>query len=227
MNAMLRPPSEKQVGVENVTVDLMVEYLAGGGASKLPVQFRHQQTPQGSASFPDFEDFVFGNGAVPEESKSTPPGELALVKQALTLDGAGSGRVVASGLKKMETPSRIALELEYRDPSGEVQTASSSVMVYPSKTLVGIKADSWFASKKSLKFTLAVVDLEGHPVANAPVEAELLEKKTYSHRKKLVGGFYAYENRSELKKLGKACAGSTDVPMACSFAIPSRRLRAI
>ena len=54
------------------------------------------------------------------------------------------------------------------------------------------------------------MSLNGKPLANAPVKVDLFQKKTYSHRKRLVGGFYAYEHFSETKRLGPACEGRTD-----------------
>ena len=36
---------------------------------------------------------------------------------------------------------------------------------------------------------------------NRSVTAELFERKTYSHRKRLIGGFYAYEHSTETKKV--------------------------
>ena len=100
--------------------------------------------------------------------------------------------------------------MEFRDPNGEIQTVSSRIPLWPSKYLIGIKPDSWALSKDAFKFHVAVVDLSGKPVSGAPVKVDLFERKTYTHRKRLVGGFYAYEHSVETKRIATLCEGKTD-----------------
>jgi uncharacterized protein YfaS (alpha-2-macroglobulin family) len=87
----------------------------------------------------------------------------------------------------------VLTEVEFRDPNGEVLTAATRVPLWPARWLVGLRAESWAASKDNLRVTAAVVDLAGNPVAQVPVRIEVLERKSYANRKRLVGGFYAYE----------------------------------
>ena len=42
------------------------------------------------------------------------------------------------------------------------------------------------------------------------MKVNLFESKTYTHRKRLVGGFYAYEHSTETKKIALLCEGKTD-----------------
>ena len=42
------------------------------------------------------------------------------------------------------------------------------------------------------------------------MQVDLLQSKTYSHRKRLVGGFYAYEHATETKRLQTLCEGKTN-----------------
>ena len=65
-------------------------------------------------------------------------------------------------------------------------------------------------SKETFKFHTAVVDLTGKPMEGVRVKVDLLQRKTYTHRKRLVGGFYAYEHSTEIKKVGSLCEGTTD-----------------
>ncbi len=55
-----------------------------------------------------------------------------------------------------------------------------------------------------------MVDLSGKPVPGAAVKVDLFERKTYTHRKRLVGGFYAYEHSVETKRIATLCEGKTD-----------------
>ncbi len=215
MRAVIRPPSGPLVAPASVPVDLTVSYLSGGGAGNLPVKFRHDLKERYLWGYEGFDDYVFSNGAVKEgivryDSEEQERSVPELKSVPLTLDKKGSVRTTVSGLPPINKPMQIVAELEYRDPSGEVQTASSRIPLWPANRLIGVKPDSWLQSKNSLKFRVAVLDLNGKPVANAPVKVDLFQKKTYSHRKRLVGGFYAYEHYSETKRLGGVCDGKTD-----------------
>ena len=58
LRGFMQPPSEPQIGVSELPVELGVQYLAGGGASHLPVTLRAQIRPK-SVSFPaDYEGFT-------------------------------------------------------------------------------------------------------------------------------------------------------------------------
>ena len=212
MRAVIRPPSAPLVAPASVPVDLTVSYLSGGGAGNLPVKFRYDLKPRFLWGYEGFDNFVFLNGAVKEgivryDAEDREESKPELKSVALTLDKKGSTRTAISGLPAIDKPMEITSELEFRDPSGEIQTASSRIPLWPANILIGIHPDSWLQSKNLLKFRVAVLNLSGKPLANAPVKVDLFQKKTYSHRKRLVGGFYAYEHFSETKRLGPACEG--------------------
>ena len=215
MRAILRAPAEPQISPASVPLDVTVTYLSGGGAGTLPVRLRYDVQPSFGPSFDEFEDFVFSNGQVKEgvfrgygEAEATPRFEIKTLD--LTLDRQGSVRTAIADLPKVEKPMAIAAELEFRDPNGEVQTVASRIPLWPAQWSVGLRPDSWTLSKDLLKFQVAVVDLLGKPVAGAPVKVDMFQRKYFSHRKRLVGGFYAYENGSEVKKLETVCEGKTD-----------------
>jgi alpha-2-macroglobulin len=215
MRAVIRPPSEPLVNPTSFPVDMTVSYLSGGGAAGIPVKFRYDVSPRYLSGFEGFEGFVFSNGAVkeglvrqeyePEEGKKT-----ELKSLDLTLDRTGSTRTTIAGFPAIDTPMQVLAELEYRDPSGEVQTASSGIPIWPAQWVIGIQPDSWLQSKDSLGLKVAVLDLHGKPMASAPVRVNLFSRKTLSHRKRLVGGFYAYEHMTETRLLGSFCEGKTD-----------------
>jgi uncharacterized protein YfaS (alpha-2-macroglobulin family) len=223
MRAIIRPPSEPLVNPSSIPVDLTVSYLSGGGAAGLPVKFRHETKPRYLWGIQGFEDYTFSNGSVKEGISRGDPqpeenSEIALKSADMSLDKSGSARTIIAELTPAEIPTQIQTELEFRDPNGEVQTVSSSIPLWPSSRLIGINPDSWMQSKNTLKFKIVVLDLNRKPVANEPVSGLLFQRKTYSHRKRLVGGFYAYENYTEIKRLGPACTGKTDARglMLCS-----------
>ena len=219
MKAAIRMPAPIQVGVTSIPVDLSAEYLSGGAASGLAVTLRSQVQPNATVSFPDFENFTFANGEVKEGTITseqwyqgfasvTPPGVHQ--RKELTLDAAGGARTEITDIARSPTPVDVRAEMEYRDPNGETQTVSNSVTVWPAKYLAGIRSDDWVSSPGHVRFRVAVVAEGGKPVAGAPVRVEIFTRKTFSYRKRLVGGFYAYDNTIETRRAGELCSGVTD-----------------
>jgi uncharacterized protein YfaS (alpha-2-macroglobulin family) len=230
LRGMIQPPTDPLINAKDVTLDLSIQYLAGGGAGLLPIKLRSEVRPKYISPFEGFDDFVFSNGPVKEgivrrgeplgreefeegyegEERVTVRKEIKLPTVDLTLEKSGSIRTTISNLPKFESPKEILSEMEFQDPSGEIQTVSTRIPLWHSKYLIGIKPDSWAVSKDAFKFHIAVVDLFGKPVPNASVKVDLFEKKTYTHRKRLVGGFYAYDHSTEIKRVVTLCEGKTD-----------------
>ncbi|MGH7800114.1 MAG: alpha-2-macroglobulin family protein [Thermodesulfobacteriota bacterium] len=223
MKGIVQYPPEPLIKPKDVDVDISVSYLSGGGASNLPVKLRSEVQPRYLPTFEGFDGFQFSNGRIKEgikrssdyetedeDSYSVDRKNVKLKTLALTLDKAGAARAKLSGLPQIDTPKEILTELEYKDPNGEIQTVAARIPLWPSKVLVGIKPDSWALSKDSLKYQIAAVDLSRKAVSNAPVKVDLFQRKTYSHRKRLVGGFYSYEHITEIKRIGQLCKGKTE-----------------
>lgn len=220
MKGIIQPPKEPMVNSSEMEIDLFVSYLSGGGANNLPVKLRSQMQPK-QVRFSDYEDFVFANGEVKEEITRRTNYEVAEEQQTgkvqpkiqtteLILDKTGSSRTRISSLPSVLAPNDIITEIEFRDPSGEVQTVSTKIPLWPSNILLGIKPDSWASSKESFKFSVASVDLSGRPASGQDIKVELFQRQYYSHRKRLVGGFYSYEHVTETKRVGPLCEGKTD-----------------
>ncbi len=144
-------------------------------------------------------------------------------KDTLTLDDAGTARATISDLPTVETPQQLLAEIEYRDPNGEVQTAAATVPLWPAAMVPGIAVEQWAGVKESLTVKVAVLDTALHPVADTPVEVDALRRTYYSHRKRLVGGFYGYEHVEEITAIGKLCDGKTDAQglLVCRLAPPA------
>jgi len=222
MKALIKPPSEPLINPDKVTLDLGVQYLSGGGAGELPVKVRSDVRPRPLPPFEGFDGFVFANGRVKEgiqergreweeEEGAGPEARGGRLKSMeLVLDASGSSRVIIPDLPKADSPKELLAEMEYRDPNGDVQTASSRIPLWNSKLLIGIRPDSWAASQEAFKFHVAALDIAGQPVSGASVKIDLLQRKYYSHRKRIVGGFYSYEHSQEVKRVGTIFEGKTD-----------------
>ncbi|MBW8898859.1 MAG: alpha-2-macroglobulin, partial [Massilia sp.] len=222
MKAQLAGPKQPAVAPQAVTLDAQVSYLSGGPAGLAPVKLRSvvQDT---AVQFADYDDYALGAGDVREgvvdqgggidddgEETEGAPGQDVARTQALQLDRAGGARIVVDRLPQIERPKSLLAELSYQDANGETLTVSTHVPLWPSSYVVGIRPDGWLLRRDALKFQAVVLDVTGKPVANVPVTVDILKRMTYSHRRRLVGGFYAYENSSEIKRVGEACSGTTD-----------------
>jgi len=227
MKGVVEPPKEPAVNAASVEVDLYVSHLSGGGAGGAPVKLRTQTRPR-SVSFDDYEDYSFANGKVEtgvvkeeapdrsfddegdDASQEVQPKKPIYRSQEFVLDKTGAFRARIDDLPKISSPHTMVAELEFRDPNGEIQTVTGRIPLWSSKLLVGVKPDSWSSSADSLKFKIVVVDVNGNPVSGAKVYVELFSRRHFSHRKRLVGGFYSYEHVTETKSVGPICEGTTD-----------------
>jgi hypothetical protein len=247
MRAAIDPPVQPLVNADSVEVGVQVSYLAGGGASFLPVKLRSVVQPR-TVRFPGYDEFVFSNGAVKEglqedrryrfyrgdyalsdEDAEAPLDAAAASGQtrplksvSLTLDGAGGGRADITGIPKQDAPQEVVAELEYSDPNGEVLTSSTRIPLWPSQIVLGLKADAWALSKDKIKYQALVLDLAGKPKPGVSLKLDLFERKTFSHRKRLLGGFYAYQSGTEVKRLQTVCEGESDDKgrVFCEFTSP-------
>ena len=226
MKAVLVPPKTALVRAESAIVDAQVSYLAGGAAALLPVRLRGLVEAK-SVRFADFEGFSIANGDVkqgveaqgeafaeegeePEPEAPPAEGQRLIPARAFTLDRAGGGRFTLDGLRQYDTPQVLIAELEYPDPNGERLTTSTAIPLWPARVLPGLKLDNWAAAKDKLAFDALAVDVHGKPVAGQAIRVDLLTRSYFTHRKRLVGGFYAYDNVVDVKRVGTVCEGKTD-----------------
>ena len=208
MRAEIDPVSPQAVAVTQAEFDLAVRYLNGGGAKNLPVKLRAQLEPRHRIEFADFKGIDFAqrrnddNGS--EESEP-----VALPGASLKLDASGSGRGRITALPALNTPHTLRVELEYADPNGEIQTVSRSTPWWPANVVLGLKNEHWTRAGKTHTLRFQAVDLAGKAAAEVPVEAKLTLRQTFTHRVRLAGGFYGYNN--EMRETAIAgCAGKTD-----------------
>ena len=242
MRASISGPPKPLVSPKSATLDLHVAYLSGGGAAGLPVKLR-TLVEKRAASYPDYEDYVFG-GAVPKEGVAredgnpmdydfeseesndedtpAPTDESPQKAQVmpLALDASGSARVTVPNLPALDSPAQLTAELEYADANGEILTTSTRVRLVPSAIALGIRREGWVASPGQMRFRVVALGLDGRPAVNQKIDVTLYRTSTFSYRKRLIGGFYAYETTRETRKLDPKCGGRTDAQglLACEVA---------
>lgn len=229
MRAAIAVPKAPQVRPASTRVDAAVSYLSGGPAAYLPVKVRHRIEPR-AVSFAGYPDFRFGGEAVKEglqagsvadfwssfdPDENAEPGEPAqaagpVATRSLTLDGAGTAAITVDKLAAVDRPASLLVEVEYADPNGELLAIATRVALHPAGIYLGIRPEGWAANKSSVKVQVLAVDTAGKPLAERAIGVETYLRNTYSHRRRLIGGFYAYDSTTETKKLGPGCSGTTD-----------------
>ena len=217
-------PQSPLVAPDSVGVDLRLSYLSGGPAGGEKVTLRQRFAPAHIA-FPAYPDHLFGDSvnrwsswfaeregeeqiqasATPEGGESAGAGSDATI----ALSAEGTARATIRFAKPVTRPRTLIADMEYRDPNGETYTAQARSTLWPAARAIGIKADDWAAVKGKTSAELLVLDLAGKPVAGTPVAATAAIRGWVVHRKRSVGGFYAYHQEEFRDELGQVCSGKT------------------
>lgn len=217
-----------------VTATVSIVYTNGGSASALPVRLSAAVKPR-EPQFAGYDGYRFGRAepvdddaddrpsdAVddgPRSARSAPGQRIVADKLAVVLDKDGSGKVELKDLPPIDAPRDLHVEASYPDPNGEVQTLSRTVSLWPAAVAVGVRADDWVSVRGPTQVRLVALDHAGHPAAGVAVELRGIARNVRSIRKRMVGGFYAYENQRDSKELGLLCTGKSNTQGKVSCAV--------
>ncbi|MEP6965578.1 MAG: MG2 domain-containing protein, partial [Polaromonas sp.] len=215
-------PVQKQslVNVKSVPADVQVNYVSGGGAANLPV--RVSALVRGKTlSYGDYEGFSFspprkervqtaGGNEGEEAADASQDQRVIADKLPLTLDRLGAGKVTISHVPASMQPQELLLEASYADPNGEVQTLRSVSTLWPASVVAGLKTEGWVSSNQKIKFQALALDLNGQPASGVALDVKAVARIVTTSRKRMVGGFYTYDNKTDLKELGNVCTGTSD-----------------
>ena len=208
---------EALIGATSVPVQVQVNYVSGGPASGLPVRVS-ALTREKWLRFADYEDFSFaaprgtrqGGDSGEEEATSTQDQRVVADKLAATLDKNGTARVTIADLKPSPRPQELLIETSFADPNGEIQTLRGTTTLWPAGIIPGIKTEGWVSASHAVKLQALALDLTGKPQAGVPLDVKAVARITTTSRKRMVGGFYTYDNRTETRDLGTVCTGTSD-----------------
>jgi uncharacterized protein YfaS (alpha-2-macroglobulin family) len=211
------------IAATEVPVSLQVNYLAGGPAARLQTQVSALLREK-TLRFSGHEAFRFdapraaeapgstGDVFDDEGSNATPSDAPKLVadKLPLTLDAQGQGRTVIEQLPPSSQPQELVIEASYADPNGEVQTLRQVATRWPAALIAGIRVDHWVASGQDVTLTALALGLDGQPQRGTRLSVRAQSRTVTTTRKRMVGGFYTYDNRTTVSDLGEVCTGSSD-----------------
>ncbi|QPF73030.1 alpha-2-macroglobulin [Roseateles sp. DAIF2] len=227
VEARLTPPKGPLVAPGELKIPAQLNYLSGGGMAQVSLSVSALLRPRG-LNFAGYEDFQFQPprdpqsqqaDATEEGGEDAPQRNAKLVadKLALSTDRQGAATIVLKGLPKLSEPSELLAEVSFNDPNGERQTRALLLPLWSAKLALGLRAASWASNRGKVAFKAVALDLNGKPLAGQAVAVRARVTQTLSTRKRMVGGFYAYDNRVEVKELGAVCEGKSDAQglLAC------------
>ncbi|WP_233208298.1 alpha-2-macroglobulin family protein [Pollutimonas subterranea] len=205
--------SDIVIAPKTLSADVQLSYVSGGPAGKLPLHISGVLKDR-VVDFPNYDDYSF---SAPEEmdedhanEQSAAEQSLFLDKQAMVLDAHGGGRLEIASLPSVTQAQTMVLEATFADPNGEIQTLAQSVPVWPAAVQAGIRAGNWVQAGKPTQVSSVALTPSGKPQADIAMTVRAVARNTYSTRKRMVGGFYSYDNRVEVRQLGTVCEGKTN-----------------
>ncbi len=205
----------RQIAPQQVPLALALSFLNGGAAKGASVTVSATLRPRWP-EYKGFEGFHFlvdfdeeGRGAFAVDlGRETE--QLLVDKQPLVLDQAGAGKLSVPLPARVKGPSELYAEMSFADPNGEIQTLHGAVELSPAAVVAGIRVKDWASVKDGGTVEVVVIDPQGKPLIDSPVRVMAKRRIDYSHRKRIVGGFYAYESSTEFKDMGEVCKGRSD-----------------
>ncbi|MBK6471513.1 MAG: alpha-2-macroglobulin [Betaproteobacteria bacterium] len=212
VDARLSGPAGVQVAPRDVAFAAQLNAMAGGPLAGRPVQL--SALLRGAAvQFKGHDDFSFDAPRQRSEGDDEGPEtrqKLVADKLAATTDAQGAARLKVDKLPPLTAPADLLAELRFDDLNGEVQTVAQRLRLWPAAVVVGLRVPGWTAARGDAGLTAVVLSNDGKPMKDRAVEVSGRLHQTFSARKRIVGGFYAYDNRHEVRELGVLCSGKTD-----------------
>lgn len=228
--------SDAKLPGKPVPVAVQMQFMNGGAAAGLSTTvsaMANKFTP----SFPGYDEFDFSAASdalglgrdqdetdpLPERLKAlaSPAGNgILLDKKGLVLDEKGAGNLELPVGRASEA-RRLRVEVNYADPNGEIQTIANTGTLWPASVQIAFRHDSWFmGSLRSQQ--LVALTTQGKPAPGVDITVHAVQKIEMSVRKRVVGGFYSYDNSVEYKDLGKVCSGKSEATGLFKCALPEQ-----
>ncbi|MEP6557073.1 MAG: MG2 domain-containing protein, partial [Burkholderiales bacterium] len=222
VDARLSGPKQPLVAPQAIPLALQLNYFSGGGMKRVPAQVS-AVLKSTAVAFDGYDDFSFApprdaqrsGGRANEDSGDTAEisendNRLIADKQPLVTDDQGAASITLGAVPMLKGPARIDAEVTFNDPNGETATVSNTFKVWPSNVVPGIRTAGWASRGGKVELTALALDTAGKPLAGQLLEVTARLTRVISTRKRMVGGFYAYDNRNEVTALGTVCSGRSD-----------------
>ena len=136
--------------------------------------------------------------------------KLVADKLPLTTDRNGAANVTLKDLPPITRASELVAELTFNDPNGEVQTVSHArSRCGRARWCSACKTGSWASSRGKVQFQALALDTDGQ-ADQGPGASRCAAgcAQVISTRKRMVGGFYAYDNQHRRARTSARCAAA-------------------
>ncbi|MBB6124448.1 alpha-2-macroglobulin family protein [Sphingobium subterraneum] len=216
MRATVTGPPAPLVRPASVPLSLYVGYLAGGGASHMPVTLRTDFS-SGVSAPSGWDAYSFGGDAVKPgtrplddegEAEKAPLPYAQTLPATLGADGTAKASIDVN--QPVTQPVSLTVEMDYPDANGETLTASRHMTLYPSAVQLGLKTDGWLMRDNDLRLQFVALDLSGKPLSGQKIAVKLYSREIITARRRLIGGFYAYDNQEKVTEIDADCTARTD-----------------
>ena len=218
VDARVSGPKGAAIAPRELPLDVQLRHLSGGGVAQAALKTTALLRDR-SPAFPGYEEFSFE--PAPERMAERPDeeepsadrpaaGRVVADKLATTTSREGAARVLLKDLPALQRPGEIVAEVSFADPNGEIQTVGTTTRVWPAAVVPGLKASWWVGPGGRSSFTAVALDTAGKPLKGQSLEVRGRLQQTLSTRKRVVGGFYAWEQRLQTQDLGVLCSGRSD-----------------
>ncbi len=216
MRATVSGPKQDPVRPSAVPLSLFVGYLSGGGAANLPVTLRTSFDSYADAP-KDWNAFTFGGtpvkeGIIPLDNNGGAPVKPLPFSQTLpvTLGADGTAQSSVEIGQSVDDAMTMTVEMDYLDANGETLTASKRIPLYPAGVQLGMRTDGWMMRDDDLRLKFVALDLDGKPKRGQRISVALYSREIITARRRLIGGFYAYDNQEKITLIDESCSGTTD-----------------
>lgn len=217
MRASIAGPKTPLVKPSSVPLDLFVGFFSGGGAGHMPVNIRTSYTAR-DATPSGWDGWSFGGkapveGVVPlneDGNDDTPPTQPLAASIPLTLAADGTAKTNIEPGRPINDATNMLVEMDYQDANGETLTASHSIPLYASGIQLGLKTDGWLMRDSDLRLKLVALGLDDKPMAGRTVRVDIFTREILTTRRRLIGGFYAYDSEARTTRVGGGCTVTTD-----------------
>lgn len=165
-NIQLAGNKQELVSPKESKVLFGLEYLSGGGAGSFPVKIRSQVVASSYSPKEEYSAFSFSPETIKEgkwkssgyDEEEVEEAKPIVLSTSLKTDEKGFLQYTFSGLKPVPGYGSFQVEMEYADPSGEIQTVSRSFPVSPAEVHLGILPDGWLFTEDNVKLQLVALD---------------------------------------------------------------------
>ena len=222
MKAYIAESSDSLVGKTRLKFSVGANYLSGAPANGLKMKLRMSVEPRyyQYSENSEFAEYTFSEADVKEGVQSEIVYDQNLKEQEILLGKNGSFDATYDW-KESKNSNTVYLEASYKDANGEMQTISKSINVPKSNFKIGLKySRSQNANKDSQDVSGVVLDLEENRISGKNILLTAYQRKYYSSRIKILGGFYSYESKEEIKKIGTVCSSKTNAKGQFTCKIP-------